>query len=94
MPASFDFLKIRLLAYFDRLTSTLLSKSLIFWSSLLLSSVTRLTQEEYAQTSFSLISTSSVNHHFLPFIPETKFHFSVSKQELKNSQYYAKDIMP
>ena len=94
MPASFDFLKIRLLAYFDLLTWTLLSKSLIFWLSLLLSSVTRLTQEEYAQTSFSLISTSSVNHHFLPFIPKTKFHFSVSKQELKNSQYYAKDIMP
>ena len=41
MPASFDFLKIRLLAYFDRLSWTLLSNSLIFWLSLLLSSVTR-----------------------------------------------------
>ena len=26
MPASFNFLKIRLLSYFDRLTSTILSK--------------------------------------------------------------------
>ena len=42
MPASFDFLKIRLLAYFDRLTWTLLSISLIFWLSLLRSTVTRL----------------------------------------------------
>ena len=41
MSAFLDYVKIRLLAYFDRLTWTLLSNSLIFWLSLLLSSVTR-----------------------------------------------------
>ena len=46
------------------------------------------------QTGFSLIALSSVNHHILPFIPKTKFHFSVSKQKLKSTQHYAKDIMP
>ena len=44
------------------------------------------------QTGFSLIALSSVNHHILPFIPKTKFHFSVSKQKLKSIQHYAKDI--
>ena len=46
------------------------------------------------QTGFSLIAISSVNHHILPFIPKTKFHFSVSKQKLKSTQHYATDIMP
>ena len=65
MPASFDFLKIRLLAYFDRLTWTLLSKSLILWLSLLPSSVTRLVYNtrrictDQFQFNFYLISKSS-----------------------------------
>lgn len=96
MPVSFDFLKIKLLAYFDRLTWTLLSKSLIFWLSLLLSSVTRLVYQttrmyrDRFQFNWYFISKSSN----FTFIPKTKFHFSVSKQKLKNSQHYAKDILP